>query len=213
PEYKEIKTTLGIPKSEKVISHLKPMVRNPVFRDGEEKGEIDPDRPRRLPAKIWIAKPKETSTAKAKAAAKGKEKELKSLPTEGAEVPGERMLCTFEMMDGTPIAMEELYERPFDAVFTIVWTADFFGAKSACQLKISNISVCKLLEKNQQSGLTEEERDDIRDQYAALRAEEEDEESGPVTLAPPKEEEDEEKKEEETPAPKKESKKKETKAE
>ena len=189
PEYKVIKTKIGIPKAETVISRLKSMVRDPVFQSGPEKGEIDPDRPRRIKANVWIAKPKETSTAKEKEKAKAKTttKELKTLPEEGA-VPGERMLCKFQTLDGTPIAMEELYERPFDAVFTIVWSADFFGAKSSCMLKISNISVCKLLEKTSNNDLTEGELEEIREQYAALRAEEEDEADdvdNPVELTPP----------------------------
>jgi hypothetical protein len=179
PEYADIKAMLGIKKSVSVIhpdSGVRPFVRLPEFRDGENKGEVDPTRPPRIKANVWLAKPKGNVAAKAKAAAPVAGA-LRAVPTGDKQETGmlfqQRLLCTVEELDGTPLAIEELYEQPFLGKFRLVWCSDFFGAKRTHQLKIARITRCKKLEKAAMKGMSEAERNDAMEEYAALREEDE----------------------------------------
>jgi hypothetical protein len=182
PEYAELRRTIGVGKKDdegkpkfmaKVVS---PFVRLPKHKEGELAGEVDEDRPPRVKASVWLAKPKVTAGAQAKAAAKaaGGAKELKSVPDgsskrDDATWEGQRLLMSCEMVNKEPCAMEDLFERPFIAKFTLIWTSDFFGAYKTHQVKISHICVGELLEKMTKAGMSDAERAEAMDEYAELR--------------------------------------------
>jgi hypothetical protein len=197
PEYASVKTTLGVKKATSIVhpdSGVRPFVRLPEFRDGENKGEVDETRPPRIKANVWLAKPKGNAAAKAKAAAPPAG-QLRAVPTSDKREAGtlfdQRLLCTTEELDGTPLPIEDLYEQPFLGKFRLVWCSDFFGAKSKThQLKISRITRCKKLEKAAVKGMSDAERSDAMEEYAELREEEEREVAAGVKLVPVREPQD-----------------------
>jgi hypothetical protein len=205
PEYKSTKSKIGIPTKEKVIDKLPHFIRNAVFRDGDQKGEIDINRPVRIKAAVWTAKPK-GNPKKVSEEKKGDAK--KQLPTEDN---GDRMLCTFQRLDKTPIDISELMERPFKAVFVILWSADFFGANNYTQLKMCNVIVTELMDKMSMNGVDDSTMDDIRDEVVQQRGEEDDNATNPTKLEEASDDDDSDNKEEKKDKGKEKTKEKETK--
>lgn len=202
--YASVRSTIAIPttrtddedgsqKPVKMTTVLRRFVTLPTYRKGHKNaGNTDPTRPPRVKANVWLAKIKESAAKPAAATigASAAPPALRALPSgdqaksnsKDKTWEGQRLLCEVEHLNGTPLAMEELFERPFLAKFTLVWTGDFFGGYKVHQLKASGISVAELLDKKSMAGMTKEERDDAQDEYMQYRQDRENEEgSKPAT--------------------------------
>lgn len=199
-EYADVRAKIGVPRVNEegepvpMVRIVKPFVRIPKYGDKnpELNGQVDTTRPPRVKAQVWLAKPKESEGPKGKGPSASTA--LKVVPTGEEKTEGmwggQRLLCTFENVDGSPRELESLIEQPFLGKFSVVWCSDFFGAHKTHQLKVSHVLVFQLLPKMTRAGMTEEERHDAMEEFAELR--EEDEKAGKVALvAAPAEDEPE----------------------
>lgn len=188
---KAIRTKIVKPKIETYDNDIKEIVYPATHRDGHpQAGEEDPERPPRFRIKCWTSDPDKKEEKKLAAAGKSKDPSAKKkLPTEeeakehlkangGVDFGKLDLLTQIEHMNGEPCPLSDLMERPFVAIFHVLPGTLFMAAKnSGIQIKATKVIVYKLLEKKGgKKGITEEDRDDARRQFANIKIEVDDEE-------------------------------------
>jgi len=198
--YATVRSTIGIPKTNekgkpvKMAKVLRPFVTLPTYRKGHKlAGELDPDRPPRVKASVWLGKLKTEAAAPASAnVGASAPPALRALPSgdraggnDKEQVwEGQRLLCKYVRLDKTPLTLADLLGQPFMAQFTLIWLNEFIGGYKNHQLKASIIAVTEFCPKTSRNDMTDEDFDDLREQAAQYQQERENEEgSTPPALS------------------------------